>query len=431
MPDQPYAPLTFFQRHRMVEAALDPETCARHHARYTYNWAVRITPSLSPRKAQRAFRNLTQRHDSLRLRIVEHGGDWVADIPPDHAKGLVVEDHGPLSQAEQEALVARKCATLKTALDPALFEMELLRFGAQGDILLGRAQHAIYDAYSVSIVLAEAISFLLDIPVTGHAASHREFMAHRARLTKQRDAEKTAYWDAAIQPPPPPLRIGRMAKGLPPLDRTNLGPCHRIEAALSIAASDHVKARTKATGLSANAQILTAFGDSVCAMGNGDETIWRGIMGRQEAALSSFVGPAMQGFYIKYKAGAGARVLSDMIARGADMLPAAAVAPGAPNAPVDLPYMINMPKPTGPLDKSPMAHLLTLGDRDGYTLGPLRFERVPTGEPLQIDCELDVNVAATPNAPNVELVADEASWTVDELRQLADRINASILAGHI
>ncbi|MEL7253210.1 MAG: condensation domain-containing protein [Pseudomonadota bacterium] len=427
MSDQRFAPLSPYQRHKMVEAALDPKTSPRHHARYTRSWAVRILPSLSPRKAQRAFRTLTQRHDSLRLRIVERHGDWMAEILNEHPQGLVVEDHGSLPREAQEALVARKCATPMTALDPVLFEMELLRFGAQGDILFGRAHHAIYDAYSVGILLADVISCLLDIPLTGHAASHRDFVAYIARHIKQRAAEKTDYWERIVRTPPPLLNVGRTAKGLPPLDRRNLGPCHRIEAGLSARASDTVKTRAKATGLSANAQILAAFADSACAMGGAEEVLLRGNIGRQEAALSHFVGAAMQIFYVRYKAGSGAQVFSDMVSTAADMLPCADVATGAPMSDLYCPILVNMPKPTGPLDNSPVGRVLALGDQDAFTMGPLRFERVPTGEELQIDRELDVNVTATADAPNVELVSEVASWGMAELDHLAAAMNEAIL----
>ncbi|MEO0371305.1 MAG: condensation domain-containing protein [Pseudomonadota bacterium] len=428
MQEKQIVPLTYFQRHRMVDAALDTETPDRFHALFSQSWAIRFKPGLSLRKVQRAFANLTQRHDMLRMRVVEYDGDWAGEILSEHAAGLVVEDHGPMSKDAQEKIVAKICAERITALDPVLFDMRLLRFGSEGDVLVGRGQHIIYDAYSVGIILVEMISYLLNIPVVGRTISHRDFIAYRDRQMTEREEEKRIYWEGSLLPKAPPLNVGRQKKGLPPIDRYNMGDTNLLEPILTPAVSAHVKQVFERTGISANAQIQAAFGDAVCALGDGTEAMWCSMLGRQDAKLAGYVGPAMMGLIIRYAAGGGAQKITDLTSRGAAHLPSAVLNPGNSLTRMNYQFFVNMPKPVGRLANSPLRKVLDIAEGDGFSLGPIQIERVPTGVGLENDMELELNIYPSADAPNAGLMSDATSWDMSELEELAATMNDLIMS---
>ncbi|MEO0371304.1 MAG: condensation domain-containing protein [Pseudomonadota bacterium] len=421
-------PLSPYQRMRMVEAALDPETSDRYNAVHTYSWAARFTPSFSPRKVQRAFKNLTTRHESLRLRIVEHRGDWAAEILADHPAGLMIEDHGPMSHDDQLRLVAERCAVPMTALDPVLFEMRLLRFGPDGDIILFRAHHAVFDGYSITIMMEEAVAAFLNIPVTGDTVTHKEFVERRLRLSEQRPQEKESYWEGALLPAADPLNVGRQKKGLPPLTRRNLGPARPLENVLSAEASARVRDFAQKTGATPFAQIQAAFGDCLCAMGGASEAMWMTIMGRQDAKLARFVGAEMQAVRMKYAIGSGAQAVADTLRHGADMLPARCFNADLPLGQLYFQFFVNMPKSRGRLKNSPLSKAVNFAEETGFSLGPITITPVPTPFLTQPEFELQLHVEPSPDAPNAAFLAEASSWDMAELESLAKAMNDVIMS---
>ncbi len=362
--------------------------------------------------------------------MTEHEGDWMAEILPEHTTGLVMEDYGRLTKDAQEKIVAEKCATPMTALDPVLFTMHLLRFGDAGDILLTRAQHAIFDGHSVAIVISEVFSYLFGLPVTTKPVAQKWFMDFRARQLEKRVDEKRAFWENIVLPDPPPLNVGRKKKGIPPLQDSDVAPAHVIENILLPEASDRIRDVFRATGLSSMCQLQAVFGDVICEMGGGSETTWRSIVGRQEARLAGFVGPALQGIPVRYKAGSGPQFVRDFMSRGADMLPAADIILGGPLTQMYQPLFVNMPEPLGPLLNSPLRKAIGAFDAGGFSIGPVHMEHVPVGAKKSTDYELEMNVGSIPDAPTAEFVADAPSWEMSELQSVADAMNDAILSSN-
>ena len=412
----------------MVEAALDDKTSERYHALHTLNWGIRVVPGLPPRKLQRAFKKLTARHQSLRLRIVEHKGDWAAEVLPEHPVGLVVEEFGPLSREDQITVVAEKCSAPMSALDPVLFEARLLRFGSEGDILLTRAQHAIIDGYSIAILIEEFVAYVLNLPVVGTAPSHKDFVERRAQLINLKAKAKRGFWEDTLLPAPPPLNLGRQRKGLPPLTRQNMGPTHKLEEILSPEASARLKEMSRSSGASPFSQVQAAFGNVVCDTGEGSEAMWICMMGRQDAKMSKFIGAEMQGIRMKYASASGADALTDVLSRSADMLPADCFHPDEPLGQIYFQFFMNMPKPMGRIANSAFGKVFDAVLSGGFSMGGIVIERVPIPILNETEFELQMLFEPTPDEPQATFLADAASWDMPELEGLAKSINENILA---
>lgn len=420
--------LSAYQRNRMLAAALDPNTTRGYHSLNTIRWAIRITPGVSHRLLRRAFGKLVMRHDSLRLRLVEHRNDWRAEILAQHPTGLIVEDLGPMTAEAQMVVIRERCAVPMTALDPALFEMRLMKFGRDGDVILTRAQHTIIDGYSIAILLEELLKLVLHMPVTGRALSHGEFITLRERQLQERTEQKRAFWEDALLPVTPPLNLGRKKKGLPPLTRQNMGNSARLDDILSEAASKHLGSLSKTSGVSVFCYLQAAFAEALCAAAGADEVLLLSMLGRQETVLASFVGPGMQAMRIKYRVGDGAVALSEMLSRGAEMMPTTVFDPGMPLSALNHQFFVNMPNPVGRMSNSPFHKIFESAFSGKFSAGFASVERIDI--PLETESEFELQLSVQPNrdGPQATLISEAASWDISEMEVLAKAMNAAILA---
>ena len=428
-----YLPLSDYQS-RMLVAALDPETAGGFHLDQTVSWAVRITPGVSPRTLRRAFDELVRRHDSLRLRFVDVGREWRAEILPDHPLGLIVETLGDMSEAAQADVVAQRCSKPLTALSESMFDMRLLKFGGAGDVILARIHHAIIDGYSIALLLEELLKHALSMPVIDRPVSHGEFIAHRSKKVLDRAAEKEDFWKEALLPLPDKLRVGRHAKGLPPLSPRTVGTTNALKNFLSLQTAERVEALAKSTGVSAFCYLHAAFADTLCAQAGQEAVLLHSIVGRRHAEIASFIGAEIILFPLKYTNGSGAAWVSNQIATSTEMLPTSAFSQEtvlrqtlrAEN--VDwYRFLVHRPTPTGRLSNSPFRKIFEEALLGKMSVGFITIERIDLAKKTETDFEAQLNITPTAEGLQASLLADAASWSQSDLTHLAQEIEARTL----
>ena len=277
-------------------------------------------------------------------------------------------------------------------------------------------------------MLEDLIKFALNLPVMGKAPSHGDFVSRRERLARKNAADKQAYWENALLPHPPPLNLGRQKKALPPLTRRTMGPTCDVEDILTPDASRHLAQRAEATGISAFAQIKAAFGDAVCDMGGQEETAWFSVLGRKDAALSTFVGAEMQALRVKYRAGSGAEAVQRSLSSGAEMMPSTAFDPSGPMGQLYHQFFLNIPNPTGRLSNSPFRKVFEAATSGGFSVGSFSFERVHIPRERQANHELMVQFHPDAGTPQASVVSDAAAWDLSEVETFVDVLNQKILA---
>jgi len=404
----------------MLAAALDPKTTPEYHALNTVELGIRIQPGVNPRILRRAFNGLVKRHDSLRLRLVNRHDEWMAEILDEHPTGLIVEDFGPVDLEGQAQEIQKICAVPKTALDEALFEMRLLKFGGHGDVVLIRAQHTIIDGYSIALMLEELLGLVVGIPSVRPAISHGEFIAHREAGLQMRAAEKEQYWQESLLPLPAPQKVGRYKLGLPPASRQTMGKSVKSENILSDVTRAHLAEQAKATGLSTFCHLHAAFAEAICEAGGGDQALFLCMLGRQDARLAGFIGAEMQALRLKYHKGSGAAGISELISRGSDMMPSSVFDPGMPLSGLEFQFFVNMPTPMGRLRSSPFRKLFDQAFRENIKLGIFSMERVVIEDDAETEFDLQLKVSSDEGGGQASLIADAAAWTSDDLALIAE-----------
>ncbi|UOA33738.1 Chondramide synthase cmdD (plasmid) [Sulfitobacter sp. DSM 110093] len=427
-----YSALSDYQR-RMLSAALDPDTPAAFHLDQTISWALRITPGVSFRTLRRAFDELVERHDSLRLRMVEIGSSWHAEILPKHPLGLIVEDLGEMSEERQRDVIAAYCATPLTALSEAMFEMQLLKFGGAGDVILARIHHTIIDGYSLALLFEELLKHVLNMPVSEAPLSHADFMAYRNNQLAENASIKDDFWRDALCPLPQRLKLGRQAKGLPPLSMRNTGPTNTLKNFLKPQTIARIDALSKSTEVSAFCHLHAAFSETLCAQAGQDAVLVHSIVGRRDAAIASFIGAEMLLFPLKYCQGSGAAWVSQQVAASSEMVPTKAFSKET-RLGRELQteegdwyrFLVHIPTPTGRISSSPFRKVFeeTLGGKISF--GFITLERIELPKSTETDFEAQLNIYPTKSGPQASLVADAAGWSNDDLQQLAQEIEVRV-----
>lgn len=428
-----YLPISPFQK-LMIATALDPETHVGYHQIMTVRWGFRVTPRIAQRTLRRAFDKLVERHDSLRLRFVQDGQDWKAKILPAHPTGLVVEDLSTLSEDAQDAAIAETATSPKTALSDVLFDMHLFICGDRGDVLVTRAHHAIVDGYGMTVLIEDLLKFVLNMPVRHPAMSHEAFVQHLAQETEKNREATVAYWTDRLLPPPPEPMIGSLAKGHPVPSSRIAGPQIILDSVLSDDQSAHLAALSKDSGVSAFSYLHAAFSDVLCDLAGQNEVLINSLIGRQDAALASFIGSEAQEIMVRYSRHPdGVRSTARQVQK--DISDAAKATPTdlffTPDSLISkqvkktdahcLRFLVHSYTPSGRLSNSPFAKLFTGAMAGRVSIGFASLERLDW--PYEIGfADIYLCVSASGQDPNGAMFAQENAFTPDDLRDISARM---------
>lgn len=427
-----YLPISACQE-MMIATALDPETHIGYDQIQTVRWGFRITPSASVRTLKRAFDKLVARHDSLRLQFVRDpsGAGWKAEILPEHPVGLIVKDLSTLPRSEQDAVIADIATTSKTALSDPLFDLHLFKCGAQGDVVVGRAHHSIIDGFGLVVLIEDLLKFVLNMPALRSAVSHEQFITARLDKIEKNRAASEAFWFDRLLPPPNEPVIGRVAKGLPTASSRVSSNAVAIGRLLEDGQSRKLDLRAKETGISAFSWIHAAFSDVLCDLAKQDEVLINSILGRQDPALSNFVGAEYQEVMIRFRKEVAG--LEESARRVQAEIAAAAAA-----TPTDLFFSLNSRiarevkktdahamrflvhnlVPTGRLANSPFSKLFSGAMQGRISIGIVTIERLEWPYEAQF-AEIFVPISRVGAGTNAALIAQEAAFSQTEVQEMA------------
>lgn len=221
-----------------------------------------ICPGIELRRLERTFEKLCARHDALRQSFERQGDDWFVDVWNRHRTGLIVEDHGDISDADFDALVQHQTSIRVELFDAALFQVAVLKCGARGDILFIRCHHAIIDGHALTVLIDEWIRLLIGIPLLGRGMTHEEFLSKHMRLSPQQNIENQKYWDEMLFPALPNPGLGKFGK---PGDRPRVvyrtDTFRSIERSVSNDAFNEIPKAANAPAQTAFSLIFASFAD--------------------------------------------------------------------------------------------------------------------------------------------------------------------------
>ncbi|OSQ48991.1 condensation domain-containing protein [Marivita geojedonensis] len=421
-----------------IDIALHPETTPHFHDYLTVRWAARVRPGLRVSTLRRAFEKLVKRHEPLRQRFVETDDGWKAEILDTHPVGLIVETHGALSDHEQVSIVTERVREPLDALSDALFEMRLLRFGDSCDVVFMRANHAIIDGYSAAMLVEELLKYILSLPVTAPVLSYGEFVGHQVRKELENAEEKAAFWRRMLLPPPTDLNIGRKARGLAPMSPATVRKPRSLDRVLEPDDTARIEELSKRTGATPFAILQAAFSETLCTLGDADSVMINGIYGRNDPALSTYVGPGIEIAPLRYDRDESgletciAQVV-EKLSSAAKHLPTRELHPDGQiirafeDAGVKHDrFWVLAPLPVGRMRASPFRKLFEKVLSGPLELGAVSIEQLEIPSLAPTDVEIEFTITPAPDGPRATIHADAAAYGEDELGMIADGVREQL-----
>ncbi|MEH1123084.1 condensation domain-containing protein [Micromonospora sp. CPCC 206061] len=191
MDERDRGPLTAAQRRLWFLDRLDPGDAAYH-----ISLTVLLRGDIDTDRLIRAFDAVTARHESLRTRFVEAGGDPVQEVLP--ARPTPVERADLTSEAEARRAVEELIARPFDLAAGHLLRVGLYRLGPREHVLCTVTHHIVGDGWSMNLLyvqLAEAYRGIESVEAGLRYLDH-------ARAHQGTDEAAFEYWRAALAEPP-------------------------------------------------------------------------------------------------------------------------------------------------------------------------------------------------------------------------------------
>lgn len=421
-----------------IAARNDPDTAEGYHQKMIIRWAHLVTPTVDARRLKRAFDGLVKRHDSLRLEFCQEGTEWRAHILPGHPTGIVTESFGDVDNAEFENILAKRATAPLDILEDTLFQMQLLRFGSRGDVIMVRAHHAILDGYSAVLLVEELFQAFLNIPPTNRAISHGEFVRFLATDTKKNLAGKNKFWEDALLPIGDAPHIGRKAKGKPRISGLHIQSTSSLSDLISLKELDTLDAIASESGHSLFAHLFTAFADTLCDTADCDSLLLATVVGRTDPILSGFIGSASTLMLVRYERLEGdsfadkARRTAQSIQQGIAHLPWRGYAEGGPVADALTTnnrdfhqFLVSQPTALGRARGSSFSKSIESGQNGEISFGHFAVTKIdlPAAPPTNAELEF---IIGGDGGSEIRLAADAEAFSQKELKTLKTGIRAKL-----
>lgn len=147
-------PLSFAQQRLWFLDQLEPGNDS-----YNMPLAVRLNGELHVAALERTLSEIVRRHEVLRTRFVNVGGEPRQEVLPVEAVKLSITDFSSLSETEQEAAVSETATTesrepFNLSTGP-LMRLKLLQLSDEEHVLLLTMHHIVSDGWSIGILIRE------------------------------------------------------------------------------------------------------------------------------------------------------------------------------------------------------------------------------------------------------------------------------------
>ncbi|MER7466105.1 amino acid adenylation domain-containing protein [Streptomyces sp. NPDC097981] len=240
-----------------------------------------------------AVRTLMERHDALRLRIVEEDGVPVQEDPGPAEPPVTwhdLRDLDPDAAGRRAAEIARESAAIPLPTDRApLFRvLAVLLPGGRASLVLG-FHHVIIDHWSVTQVMDELARLLSGRPLPpAHGVGYLDYAAERARSAADgRDERELAYWKTRLAGELPVLDL--------PRDRPRPAAETRTGAFVEFAADPELAGRVRAfaarEGASLFVVLLAAYSVLLSRLAAQDDVlVGSPLAGRDDETAEKIVG---------------------------------------------------------------------------------------------------------------------------------------------
>jgi len=211
-------PLSFGQQRLWFLHQFDPADPS-HNTAYAY----RVRGALDPATLASAFTAVAARHDALRTRFVQSGGEPMAVV--EDPAPVVIERLDAGSVAEAEAIVAARTNTRFDLAGKPPFQVTLVRLAPDDHVLCVVLHHINGDGWSFNLLRAEVAAAYAGRPLGGPPVRYSDLVAGEAARAEGEPADLAWWVDRLAGAPALELPTDRPR----PAQRTSAGAVVRFE----------------------------------------------------------------------------------------------------------------------------------------------------------------------------------------------------------
>ena len=367
-------PASYAQARMWVLHELAPESAAYHMPAL-----LRVEGTLDPDDLDEALRQLVARHEVLRTRLVERGGELVQEVLEE---GAATFERYRMSRAEAEAharaFVARPFALAEgEVLRAALYDV------AEDEQLLAFCMHHVAsDGVSMQVLVRDIGALYageslppLAVQYADYALWQRQWMENGGELERQ-----LGYWVEQLQSVEP-LAL--------PTDHPRAGRASdeagTVPVALSLALSEQVRAFARAEGTTPYVVWLSLFGAVLGHLGRQyDVTIGSPVANRRDPKLEPLIGLFVNTVVQRLDL-SGRPSLRELVRRTHEVTLRTQEHQDAPFEKVVDALEVPRDLSSTPLFQAMLAYQSQARDERPVSLGPAKLTALPTEAGLQFD----------------------------------------------
>ena len=435
--------LTGYQKF-LIDQLTHPDCTDLAKQFFTLSEGIRISPSGSPRRLERAVKKTVKAHDTLRGAFEQRDGEWVMKLLPSDDITLDVYEHGDVSKEEMYQIVSDSQNDTMEITGPKLCEFRMLRFGSHGDVIIIRVHHAITDGYGMLVMIEDLVRSVLNLPGSGAALSHQEYISDHHNKLPPYTGATAAFWDGLLANPPAPIPFGRFARDLP-VGPWISGPLPLHETIVTVSREDYDAISEKLLEADASFFALTiaAIGATMKDLYGTEDYIGRFIASRTSALLARYSGCDLQYHYVRSKISDG----DDLIARAAVVRKHMAEADTHRSIMFDDPdnelghrikaevgaapqVFVHNVLATGKAKASMMSKLFESESAETFKVGPVEVERMhlPRRPFMPFPNDLRVDIRTTSQGSKLIVRGLDVAFDADEVDTIATKIVEQILS---
>ena len=427
-------PLTAAQKY-YYPLLTDNECAPAFLSMFMISEGVRIQPGVSARRLQRALKRLVARHDVLRLRFVEQGGQVRAHLAPEASVELNVRDYGQTSYEDMLRICSDLVAEPMDVTAPLQSAFHLLRFAELGDVILIRLNHIITDAYGATILAEDLIKLFLGLPLGGSGLSHIDYLNEFEAKLPPYEGQVRAYWEELLANPPQPW--------LPTTGHScsaSAIPLHQVretsQYSLNLAADDTTRLveRCKANEATVYTAAVAALAEVLEERSGLNDIIGRNVLARSQGTLSNYVGFCVQFPFFRMRVEDGDTILERAAAFRKQLqntLQYPSIATASPGGVIEeslvaargvgAELFAHLAAADGRSKSSPFRALFRTAGGAPIQLGPATIERMPFVRTPAVDLSADIHLLIVPfeETTTFKMCCDPARRSSAELEEIS------------
>ena len=288
----------------LLRGVLRPDASVSYKTYWSVGRAFCIKPHIDVMRLQRAVATLTERHEALRTRFtVGEDGAIRAFLEPRGESCFRVED---MAGKDEAAVLHRVAALTDHPIDPftdPLYQITVLRWGRNGDIIHSKGHHVVGDGWSFGLLLEEMLQAYMGLALRPVEMTTEEYVR---LIDKSGDPEALAKRDHYLRslyaaPTPQLPKIGRVARGLAPnRQQVHTGEARELVAFCTSDGQQRLTKRARAAGTTETSLLIAAYAQTLAARGGVDEIIATvPVALRADRRLTNFVGNLQGHSYLR------------------------------------------------------------------------------------------------------------------------------------